>query len=65
MDHLFLGALLRPLFWLVVLGLALWAVRRLFPEHERDLFERGPIDGARSIIARLRSARARQDPPPE
>lgn len=53
-DHLILGAILRPLFWLVVLGLALWAVRRALPDFEEDLFEKGPIDGIRGIIRTLR-----------
>ena len=55
MDHLWIGALLRPLFWITVLGLALWAVRRAFPSLEEDLFEKGPIDGAIGLIRKMRS----------
>ena len=33
-----LGPLMAPFFWFVVLGLALWVTRRLFPKAEWWLF---------------------------
>lgn len=56
MNSLILGAFLRPLFWLVVLGLALWIVRKAFPRAERVLFDMGAFEAIGSII---RSARTR------
>jgi hypothetical protein len=46
----FLGAMLIPVFWLVVLGLAKWAVRRWKPEWEATLWS--PIG---SLLWRRRS----------
>lgn len=37
MKYVIAGAL-APFFWLLVLGLALWLVRRLFPRAESWLF---------------------------
>lgn len=62
--HLVIGALLRPLFWLVVLGGALWLVRQAFPDSEDDLFNKGPIDGLKGIIqAARKQGQDRQAPP--
>lgn len=37
----FIAGLLRPLFWIVVLGLILWAVRKFLPPRwERILFRK-------------------------
>lgn len=34
----FLAGALQPIFWLLTLSVALWAVRRWFPRHEKVLF---------------------------
>lgn len=45
----FLAGLLRPLFWIVVLGSLLWLVRKLCPPRiERILF--GPIENVTYAI---------------
>lgn len=52
----FLAGLLRPLFWIVLLGSLLWLVRKLCPPSwERVLF--GPIENVTYAIG-LRLGRA-------
>lgn len=37
-----LAGIIAPFFWWVVLGIALWIVRRWFPQHEVVLFGLDP-----------------------
>lgn len=53
-----LGALLAPLFWLVVLSVSLWIVRRWFPRAEAILFA-SPVTGLRRLLRELRAIRLR------
>jgi hypothetical protein len=46
-NHLlgiFVGTFFSPFFWLLVLGVALWLVRRFFPKWEKTLFQKIPND---------------------
>jgi hypothetical protein len=54
-----LAGFLQPFFWLVVLGLALWITRRLFPRAERWLFDPLSVTVRRAI--RLWRQRSRED----
>lgn len=40
LTAIFLGSLLAPFFWLLVLGVALWLVRRFAPKWEKTLFRK-------------------------
>jgi hypothetical protein len=40
LKAIFLGSLLAPFFWLLVLSVALWLVRRFFPKWEKVLFRK-------------------------
>jgi hypothetical protein len=39
-----LGAIFSPFFWLIVLAVALWLVRRYKPGWEKTLFQKIPND---------------------
>lgn len=43
MSYLLAG-LIGPIFWLIVLSVALWIVRRFFPKWEKILFQKIPKD---------------------
>ncbi len=51
-----IGAALAPFFWLVVLSVGLWAVRRYCPGAERILFA-SPATGLRRLWQAIREAR--------
>jgi hypothetical protein len=53
-----IGAALAPLFWLVILSVSLWIVRRWFPRAEAILFA-SPITGLRLLLRELRAIRLR------
>lgn len=50
-----IGGLLAPFFWLIVLSVALLAVRRWFPRAEAVLFA-SPMVGLRRLLRALRAA---------
>jgi hypothetical protein len=51
MDNHFWAGFLAPLFWLLILSVLLWLVRRFAPDLEKTLF--GPIGQAlKSLIPR-------------
>lgn len=56
-----IAGLLQGLFWLTILGLALWLCRRFAPSLEGPLFKVNFIRGAwmliQSLIARIRGRR--------
>lgn len=53
-----IGAALAPLFWLVILSVSLWIVRRWFPRAEAILFA-SPVTGLRRLLRELRAIRLR------
>ncbi len=58
----FLAGVLRPFFWLIVLSISLWAVRKCFPRAEKYLF--GPAFPTIGLaVRRLVRAIRRRHPP--
>lgn len=51
-----IAGLLGPLFWLIVLSVSLWLVRRYFPKAERVLWSK-PTDWPRMLLTALRVRR--------
>ena len=54
-----IGGALMPFFWLIVLSVALWIVRRWFPRAEAILFA-SPTVGLRRLWRAIREARHRR-----
>lgn len=50
------AGILAPFFWLIVLGVSLWLVRKLAPSWERVLFSK-PTDWPRMLREALRNRR--------
>lgn len=51
-----IAGVLGPLFWLIVLSVSLWIVRRYFPRAERILWSK-PTDWPRMLREALRALR--------
>lgn len=51
-----IGGALAPFFWLIVLGVTLWAIRRYFPRAEAILFA-SPLTGLRRLWQAIRGDR--------
>ena len=60
----FLAGLLQGVFWWLVLGVALWLVRKLAPSLEVPLFKVGVFDGIGILIRRTRIRLQRPRPGP-
>ncbi len=59
MMKYFVAALIAPFFWLVVLSVSLWLVRRFLPRAEPILFA-DPITGLHRLWQAIRAALRRR-----